>query len=139
MRILITLTESTCKSCQRRYAIDKAYREGNDKSGRPLQWYCPYCGAPWIRADKTEAEEERELRIAAESRLASEQARHDQTKADRDFHERSARAHKAQKKSILRRVHAGVCPHCKRNFKNLAQHMETKHSATTARHGRRRN
>jgi hypothetical protein len=28
----------------------------------------------------------------------------------------------------VKRVEAGVCPHCRRNFTNLRRHMESKHS-----------
>lgn len=35
---------------------------------------------------------------------------------------------KAEKKRLLHRVHCGVCPHCRRTFKQLAAHMKAKHA-----------
>lgn len=35
---------------------------------------------------------------------------------------------KAEKKRLLHRVECGVCPYCKRTFKQLAAHMKAKHS-----------
>lgn len=34
---------------------------------------------------------------------------------------------KAQHKRLIHRVSCGVCPHCKRTFKQLAAHMKAKH------------
>lgn len=44
-----------------------------------------------------------------------------------DKKERSLKAVKGHKTRILKRIHAGVCPHCSRNFENLSRHMDTKH------------
>ena len=38
---------------------------------------------------------------------------------------------KAQLRRTLERVHAGVCPHCQRTFKQLAAHMKSKHGAAS--------
>lgn len=35
---------------------------------------------------------------------------------------------KAAQRRLIARVHAGVCPHCNRTFKQLAAHMKSKHS-----------
>lgn len=55
------------------------------------------------------------------------QAEEDQLRADRDYHKRSAAAAKGQVTKIKKRVGNGVCPCCKRTFKDLAQHMANKH------------
>ena len=41
--------------------------------------------------------------------------------------EKSAAAYRGQVTRIKRRVGKGVCPCCNHTFKNLADHMETKH------------
>lgn len=41
--------------------------------------------------------------------------------------ERSANAYKGHLTRTKRRVHNGVCPCCKRHFKNLELHMKNKH------------
>ena len=59
--------------------------------------------------------------------LAAERARHDQTKADRDYHARRVIAYRGQLTKTKRRIANGVCPCCTRTFQNLARHMAAKH------------
>lgn len=62
-----------------------------------------------------------------EKQLAAERARHDQTRAERDQHERSLRAERGAKTKLKKRLAGGVCPCCQRTFENLGRHMKTKH------------
>lgn len=41
--------------------------------------------------------------------------------------EAEARKANQELKRIQKRIHAGVCPCCKRTFQNLSRHMKTKH------------
>lgn len=40
---------------------------------------------------------------------------------------------KAALRRTVERVHAGVCPHCNRTFKQLAAHMQAKHKSEVGR------
>lgn len=62
-----------------------------------------------------------------EKRLSREVARHDQTRADRDYTERRRAAAQGQVTKIKNRIKHGVCPCCKRTFQNVARHMQSKH------------
>ncbi len=57
----------------------------------------------------------------AESQRDQERDNHQHTK-DR------LRTTKAAHTKTKKRIHNGVCPHCNRYFKNLHDHMQTKHS-----------
>lgn len=59
-----------------------------------------------LAAAKAETERQRQLRIDSERRTI---------------------AQRAVVTKLKKRVHAGVCPHCQRTFKQLADHMKTKH------------
>ena len=69
-----------------------------------------------------ESEVERANRLRREAENRSERHR-----VRRESAEKSASAYKGHLTRIKRRVGKGVCLYCKRTFKNLADHMETKH------------
>lgn len=63
--------------------------------------------------------------------LEAEVARHRQS---REWAEQQAKGAniaagiaKGRLRRVIDRVHAGVCPHCNRTFKQLVQHMKAKH------------
>lgn len=64
-------------------------------------------------AAKREAEQQRQMRQWAETRAKGANIQAGKAKA-------------ALRRTITR-VHAGVCPHCNRTFKQLAAHMKAKH------------
>lgn len=70
--------------------------------------------------------------IEAEKRR-TEMALRDGAEIAAERRKAEARAKRAEGK--LKRVHAGVCPECKRNFGNLARHMETRHRTAVSEAG----
>lgn len=113
----ITLIKKTCLSCSGVFAINEDWYERRCKDGGC--WRCPYCGTSWFRTETDNIRLERELK-EAEKKLASERARHDQTKA-------SLSAQKAVTTRLKNRIKNGVCPCCHRHFKNLHAHMKNQH------------
>lgn len=85
----------------------------------PLGIYCPV-GHSHVPRGKGEAEELRE-------RLERERERAARLAAERDQVEASARAYKGVATRTRKRAAAGVCPCCKRTFKQLARHMKSQH------------
>jgi hypothetical protein len=81
--------------------------------------YCPL-GHSWHYTGKTDAEREKEARLAAERR---EQAVRDLLSQE----ERSHSATKGQLTKTKKRVANGVCPFCNRSFTNVQRHMASKH------------
>ncbi len=122
--VTVTLTRISCGQCGGCYAVDEHYRATKEANGG--FWTCPYCACSWGYGDSAVKR--------AERALAQERARHDQTRADRDYQrevrkkaERREIAQKAAKTRIKNRIANGVCPCCKRHFANLGSHMKGKH------------
>jgi hypothetical protein len=118
-----SLTTISCK-CGGVYAIQERYREQKEFDGGA--WTCPYCQTGWGYGESEKKRLERQLKEAAD-RLASERARHDQTRAERDHQIRRVIAQRAQTTKIKNRVRAGLCPFCRRNFVALGEHVRKQH------------
>lgn len=104
----VTFAQIVCGSCGGVYAITERYREQREKKCE--SWTCPYCNTGWGYSNhKTEAQLEKE--------------RHQQTLV-RLNEEKAAREELERK---LQRVGKGVCPECKRSFRDLERHMACKH------------
>jgi len=117
----VTLITESCCNCGL-FAVPEDWQR--QYVGTKNTFYCPnghpqsYTGTSWknqiaqLEADKT----------ALQSRINSERetARLAQARADREA---------AKRKSIEKRVAAGVCPYCKRSFQEsrLAKHIHAKH------------
>jgi hypothetical protein len=119
MTLIRAYTVHACASCGVEFAVSDGYDSRRRDDGR--RFYCPnghtlsYSDTVYDRLQK------------AKDALAREQARHDQTRAQRDATERSRRATKGQLTRVKNRVAKGVCPCCNRSFADLAAHMATKH------------
>lgn len=85
-------------------------------------FYCPNGHQRWFpppgtsEVDKLKAQLEREQRAHAHTR--------EQLTSTTNV----ARKAKAERTRVLRRIAAGVCPHCNRTFANVAEHMQSKHA-----------
>ena len=81
--------------------------------------YCPQ-GHSVTYGEKSEVEQ-------ARAELEAERRRTTRLRAEKDQVEASLRAQKGVNTKLRKRVANGVCPCCKRTFKNLARHMEGQH------------
>jgi hypothetical protein len=112
-----TLTVTSCW-CGIRLAIpDNLFRWLHDANGRAC--FCPL-GHEFVFTENNE------------KKLARERAAHSATKDLLRREERSHSATRGQMTKLRKRVEAGVCPHCKRSFANLARHMHSKHAEEIA-------
>ena len=110
-----TLTVTSCW-CGIRLAIpDNLYGYATRHKGKAV--FCPL-GHEFVFGDTTEERLRRER-----DRNAALRARLDQAQASLT----AQKAATTRVKNKLKRVEAGVCPHCNRTFQNLARHMESKH------------
>ena len=109
--------------CGIQHAVPEALRQEqlrqHNAGKSPPGIHCPL-GHKHQPAGPSEAER---LRCS----LSAERARHDQTKAELRETEARRRAEKAAKTRLQKRVANGICPCCKRTFKDLARHMKNKH------------
>lgn len=117
-----TLTVLRCW-CGIQHAVPRSLaneqKRKHDEREKDLVIYCPL-GHGGVVSGEGRAER-------LEKQLAAERARHDQTRAERDQHERSLRAERGAKTKLKKRLAGGVCPCCQRTFENLGRHMKTKH------------
>lgn len=122
---IVALTQIDCGNCGGSYAISERYRAKKAQEGG--YWNCPYCQCSWGYGDNNEnARLKRELELQKKRTAWAEQ----DTKLAKDRAARldhSLRTTKGHVTRIKKRVSAGVCPCCKRTFKQLAAHMKTKH------------
>lgn len=117
------LVEYECWLCGIPFAISSGTEHACKHKGKGF--YCP--NGCHLGFGESEAQK-------LEKQLAQEKARHDQTQAAlrevravATHHERSAIAYRGKLTSVKKRVANGVCPCCKRSFKDLAQHMKGQH------------
>ncbi len=133
----VGLTVMVCPwaECSIAYAIPeqlraKAQQEGNGK----ISWYCPN-GHSVTYNGPGEEDKLREEKIRLEARLSMERRHAGRLSAERDQFKASAAAHKGVATKLKKRVANGVCPCCKRTFKDLARHMEGQHPGYGGEHG----
>lgn len=120
----------TCPTCRITYAIPESFARSARAypGGRSGGWtICCPMGHDWHYTGKSIADQLQDERAA----LEEERRR---TQATRDLLAHEERSHAATRGHLTRakrRVHAGVCPvpGCKRHFKDLERHMESKHPA----------
>ena len=125
----VAMTLYDCAECGVWFALADATVTDAKKSGHSLQ--CPHGhGNVWHRTESVQQRELREARQRAE-RAEAEAARQRNARewAEKRAHGANIAAGKAKAalKRTITRVHAGVCPHCNRTFKQLAAHMASKH------------
>jgi hypothetical protein len=94
-------------------------------------FYCPN-GHGQVYTGQTDAQKQkaRADRLSAQLQVRDNQLVHERDQ--RRATERSNRALKAVNTRTKKRIANGVCPCCKRNFKDLAQHMSGQHPGYVA-------
>lgn len=119
-----------CYRCGTAFWIEGALyqRRCNDHAS----FWCPNGHEQHFTGESADKRRIRELeqRIATEQEEAARQRRmreHAETRL-KGANIQTGKARAALKRTITR-VHAGVCPHCNRTFKQLAEHMKAKHQS----------
>lgn len=112
------LVVKTCGTCGVVFAIPDAL-EDECRQNHNRSWYCPN-GHDRHYIGKTEAEKLRES-------LERERARAGRYAAERDQTEARLRAQKGATTKLRKRIAAGCCPVCRRNFQALADHIASQH------------
>lgn len=108
--------------CGVKHAVPSSLRDEQLRQrerGKSMSVYCPL-GHSYAPAGESKAEK-------LEARLGRESEERARVAAERDQAKASARAHKGAATRARKRAKHGVCPCCKRTFKQLAQHMAKKH------------
>ena len=119
-----------CAECGVLYGMPKSFLDQRRKDGGTF--YCP--NGHSLSYNETDLDRERKRRKRAEEDARWEADRAARARADADQAKASARAEKAAKTRIRnsrererQRVANGVCPCCKRSFRDLRRHMASQH------------
>jgi len=120
---VIVWAEVTCGVCGIRFCVDHEWHKNLKETG--CDFVCPR-GCQICYRDNKLKQLERELQ---QERKRKEWAEQLARNADRHAvaQERRATAYKGHLTRQKRRAANGVCPCCKRTFKDLARHMSGKH------------
>lgn len=118
LSITMTLETHTCGKCGIEFAAPLSFWADRQKD-HSLDFYCPNGHR---RAFIGETEAQKLARQLAEEKKTSDLFRGKAIAA-----EFTARALTDKMKRLRKRASAGVCPCCKRTFKQLAAHMGQKH------------
>ena len=121
-------TEITCCSCSVVFGLpDTLYQQR--KTDHHSFW-CPNGHQQYFTGETTEQKRIKQL----EADLRQQQDLTRRAQLAREWAESRTRSAniaagkaKAEKNRLVARVHAGVCPHCRRTFTQLARHMKSKH------------
>lgn len=125
LSVFLDFEHVTCgvAGCGTHFALERAFHKGVKEHG--TDFYCPrghkisYFESDNQKLKKQLEEKERRIEFERRARQSAEKAR--------DSALRSAASVKGKLKAQNERIKAGVCPCCKRTFKQLARHMECKH------------
>ena len=116
-----------CGECGIAFHVPASWQRERRDNGKG--WYCPNGHSRVYRESEVDRLKKK-LREAEESK-----ARHIQSRRWAEENARSARHGTAiaqgKLKAAKKRAAAGVCPCCKRSFKQLRRHMKTKHPKYT--------
>jgi hypothetical protein len=122
-QISAKLSTETCCSCFIQFAMPEELQTKRRNDGG--SFYCPNGHSQhYTKTRVQELEEQLNRERAAKERAENEK----RAAVNREESEREQRmAAEAARDRLKRRIKAGSCPCCKRNFSNLRRHMETKH------------
>jgi hypothetical protein len=117
------MTILDCASCGVIYGITAEFEQRRRDDG--VSFYCPNGHRQGY--GKSAADLEREKAATLERRLKWAEGRETHLKDQLQATEYQRRAAKGQLTKAKKRIAAGLCPCCKRNFQNLANHMAGQH------------
>lgn len=130
---LQTITGTSCGVCGIAFGLEASFMKARLRDHRDF-YYPNGCKISW--RDKT-ADQQRIEQL--ESVLRNKEAALGSALRSRAWAEQQAKGAniaagmaKGKLRRVIARVHAGVCPHCNRTFKQLAQHMKAKHPKAAA-------
>jgi uncharacterized Zn finger protein (UPF0148 family) len=125
---------SDCPTCGVVFGVPERVVDQRREDGGSV--YCPHGHTMvFTRGDSVEQREIKELK----RKLDDERRRADSATSNMHWAQERAKGAnisagiaRSKLAKTIQRVHAGVCPHCNRTFKQLAAHMKSKHSEACA-------
>ncbi len=105
-----------CWKCGIKYALESDFRQRKNNFNE--SWYCPNGHSTVFRDSELEKTKKR-LKWAEESR--------DRYREHWQSEEKKVATYKGHHTRLKNRIKNGVCPCCKRSFKNVKRHIKNKH------------
>ena len=118
-----TYTVFECCNCGVAYAVTTDFERRRREDG--TAFYCPRGHSQVFT--KTEVQKLKEQLAAKQAEAERAHARANAHWAEKCRAENRAKAYRGAVTKIRKRVAAGVCPCCRRNFQNLARHISDQH------------
>lgn len=122
-------TDTSCCRCGLQFCLTTAFFQERRKDGKTF--YCP--NGHSLHYGESEAAQ-------LKKQLEAERQRADRAEQGRKWAESDAKGARisagranAARRRLEHRVNCGVCPHCRRSFKQLAAHIKSKHPAVAGR------
>jgi hypothetical protein len=112
----ITLETQDCASCGVRFAAPQSLLRERRETGK--DFFCPNGHSLVFRKSEAQALREKVERLEGRARHLEDQ---------RAAAERSNIALRGSNTKLRKRIANGVCPCCRRSFKDLARHMSGQH------------
>lgn len=129
MNYVGTLVVETCW-CGISHAVPQEMvnemRRQQNIGARQTGIYCPL-GHIWTFGGTSEAEKLRREVARKQAELDQQYAATRELRRDIKHRDNVIRAERGAKTKLKKRVAAGVCPCCHRNFSNMARHMKSQH------------
>jgi len=113
-----------CANCSIMFGVPTRFDK--DRQNDHQSFYCPM-GHVNIYKAESEAEKMRRERDIYIQRVAQRDDEIKKQRLMREVAERQAAAARGQVTKIKKRVSAGMCPHCRRTFSQLATHVKMMH------------
>lgn len=124
IEVTTTLATNTCTQCGTLYAMP--VRMQQERRRDHATFYCPQ-GHQQYYPGKSDEEKLREQLATANKRIGWAETRAQAAQDQADTAEHRRRAQKAVTTKLKKRIAAGVCPCCRRNFQDLHRHMAGQH------------
>jgi len=121
--VTVTIEPLSCGACGVWFGLESSMYRSRRQDGQ--RFYCPRgCAISWSDFEnarlKRELEEQKRFAKWADERAES-------ARRERDHQKARAAVYRGHLTRVRRRIGNGVCPCCKRTFKQLAAHMERQH------------
>jgi hypothetical protein len=127
--VVVTLARIACGKCGGVYAISERYHQERQNNGGG--WYCPYCRVEWGFFGETAVQRAQRERDAARAEANRQFERARIAARERDHHWTERKKLQTRHSHLRQRVKNGVCPCCHRHFRNVEDHIKTKHPTFT--------
>lgn len=114
----------TCRLCNAIYGLTGDFCDHAAENG--LHWTCPHCGKD-RQFGANELEKTKAQLARTQSAIERQEATTRDAWAAADLERQRAAGFKGAMRKTMKRVGAGTCPCCRRNFTALARHMAAKH------------